>query len=76
MAANALLGGVVKAAAIAIAGAILLAGCSLFGSDKPEANAGDTASSEEILKKNCADPKWKEQNLGLWYSVCRPPLKW
>jgi len=69
-------GGVVKAAAIAIAAAILLAGCSLFGSDKPEANAGDSASSEEILKKNCADPKWKEQNLGLWYSVCRPPLKW
>ena len=32
--------------------------------------------SPEVLKKNCADPKWKEDNLGLWYSVCRQPLRW
>ena len=51
---------------------ILLSGCS---DDKPALPASQ-ASSEEILKKNCADPKWKEDNLGLWYSVCRQPLRW
>lgn len=72
------MGGIVKAAMVALAAATILAGCSWFGSDEPtEAPAsGSTASSEEILKKDCADPKWKEQNLGLWYSVCRPSLAW
>lgn len=70
------LGGAVRAAAIAMAAAMLLVGCSLFSSDKSEPVPGDSASSEEILKKNCSDEKWKEQNLGLWYSVCRPPLRW
>jgi len=23
-------------------------------------------------EKNCADPKWKEAHLGVWYSICRP----
>ena len=41
----------------------------------PASTASD-ANAEELLKKNCADPKWKEQNLGLWYSVCRQPLRW
>ena len=54
-----------------LAVAILASGCS----DKPDATASQ-GSSEEILKKNCADPKWREQNLGLWYSVCRQPLRW
>jgi len=64
----------VRAVFIALAAAILLSGCS---DDKPATTAttGD-AASEEILKKKCADPKWKEQNLGLWYSVCRQPLRW
>ena len=66
----------VRPAVIAIAAAALLAGCSLFGSDKPAPVPGDSASSEQILKKDCSDPKWKEQNLGLWYSVCRPSLTW
>jgi hypothetical protein len=66
----------VRSTVILVAAAILLAGCSLFSSDKGDAAAGDSASSEEILKKNCSDEKWKEQNLGLWYSVCRPPLRW
>lgn len=73
------MGGAVKAAAIAIAAAVLLAGCSWFGSDKGEQAASETvstASSAEILQKDCADPNWKEKNLGLWYSVCRPSLKW
>ena len=47
-------------------------GCS---DDKPNTVAGPTLS-EEALKRDCADPKWKEQNLGLWYSVCRTPLRW
>jgi hypothetical protein len=52
--------------------AFLAGGCS---GDKPATPAGQR-SSEETLKRDCADPKWKEQNLGLWYSVCRPSLSW
>jgi PBP1b-binding outer membrane lipoprotein LpoB len=55
-----------------LAAAILLSGCS----DDTPISTKSEASSEEILKKDCADPKWKEQNLGLWYSVCRQPLRW
>ena len=46
-------------------------GCS---DDKP-VTSGSTISPEE-LKRECADPQWKEKNLGLWYSVCRQPLRW
>jgi hypothetical protein len=57
-----------------------LAGCGWFGGkkgdDKPAAAAGPALSSDEILKKDCADDNWKKQNLGLWYSVCRQPMKW
>ena len=56
-----------------VAAAIILSACS---GDKASPAAASQDSSEEILKKNCADPKWKEQNLGLWYSVCRQPLRW
>jgi hypothetical protein len=49
----------------------MLAGCS--GSPPPDVNS---TASAETLKKNCADPHWREQNLGLWYSVCRKPLQW
>jgi hypothetical protein len=62
----------VRAVVIVLAAAILAGGCS---DDKPAASAGK-ASSEEILKRDCADPKWRDQNLGLWYSVCRQPLRW
>ncbi len=61
-----------RAVVVVLAAAILASGCS---DDKPVAKASQ-ASSEEILKRDCADPKWREQNLGLWYSVCRPPLRW
>ncbi len=61
-----------RAVFFVLAVAILAGGCS---DDQPVATASQ-ASSEEILKKNCADAKWKEQNLGLWYSVCRQPLRW
>ena len=50
---------------------LLVAGC---GDDKPVVSA--TEASAETLKKDCADPQWKEKNLGLWYSVCRQPLQW
>lgn len=47
-------------------------GCS---DDKPRTVAGPTLS-EDGLKRDCNDPKWKDQNLGLWYSVCRKPMRW
>ncbi len=61
-----------------------LGGCSwvggLFGSKEPDqpppTSAGPALSSDEILKKDCNDEAWKQQNLGLWYSVCRQPMKW
>ena len=59
-------------AVFVVVATILLSGCS---GDKTAAKT-DQASSEEILKRDCADAKWKEKNLGLWYSVCRQPLRW
>ena len=61
-----------RAVIVVLAAAILVGGCS---DDKSAATAGK-ASPEEILKRDCADPKWRDQNLGLWYSVCRQPLRW
>ena len=61
-----------RAVFVALAVVLLASGC---GSDDKAARA-PAASSEEILKRDCADPKWREQNLGLWYSVCRQPLRW
>lgn len=58
---------------LVLGAAFLLAGCS---DDSAKPPPGSEASSEQILKKDCNDPKWKEQNLGLWYSVCRQPLRW
>jgi hypothetical protein len=53
--------------------AVVLAGCS----DEPSPiTASNEASSEAALKRDCANPKWKEENLGLWYSVCRQPVRW
>jgi hypothetical protein len=53
--------------------ASLAGGCS---GDQPAAATATPDHSERILKKDCTDQKWREQNLGLWYSVCRQPLKW
>ena len=53
--------------------ALLAAGCG--GDDKPEVTAGQTLS-EEAVKQKCADPQWREQNLGVWYAVCRQPVGW
>ena len=62
----------VKAVFAAVALMLLTAGC---GDDKPK-TPESSVSSEELLKRNCADQAWREQNLGLWYSVCRQPLRW
>jgi len=50
---------------------VMVVGCS----DDKAAKTGSTMSPDE-LKQKCADPQWKEKNLGLWYSVCRQPLRW
>jgi hypothetical protein len=49
---------------------LLLGAC---GDDKPVV---DSTNSEQVLQRDCNDPKWKQQNLGLWYSVCRQPMRW
>jgi hypothetical protein len=58
-----------------------LAACGWFGGHKDDQAATTPAavsnlSSDEVLKKDCADANWKQQNLGLWYSVCRQPMRW
>ena len=53
------------------AAATLVAGCS---DDKPTITAKSEASSDAILQRDCASPQWKQENLGLWYSVCRKPV--
>lgn len=63
---------------LAVTVTLPLCGCGWFGNkdaDQPPAN-GPAQTSDEILLKDCNDPQWKQQNLGLWYSVCRQPMKW
>lgn len=52
--------------------AVLLAACSSHDPVAPP-NATESAA---MVAKNCADPQWKDKNLGLWYSVCRQPIQW
>ena len=64
---------------LTLAIALSLAGCGWFDKkdpDQPPPSSGPAMSSDEILKKDCGDEKWKQQNLGLWYSVCRQPMTW
>jgi len=59
--------------------ALPLRGCGWFGhksDDQAATTSGPPTSSDEILKKDCSDETWKQQNLGLWYSVCRQSMKW
>jgi hypothetical protein len=58
--------------ALAMLLAALLGAC---GEDTVRAPASATESPETVAK-NCADPQWKDKNLGLWYSVCRRPMSW
>ena len=58
--------------AIAALIAVLLSACSNSTSVAP----ADTTEFAAMVQKNCADPHWKDQNLSLWYSVCRTPMRW
>jgi hypothetical protein len=53
-----------------------LCGCGWFGHKGDDPPPPDTQTSDETLKRDCANDQWKQQNLGLWYSVCRQPMKW
>ncbi len=55
--------------------ALPLCSCGWFGHKDADQTA-PAQTSDEILKKDCNDPQWKQQNLGLWYSVCRQPMRW
>lgn len=47
----------------------LLAACGSRSSGiNPVADQREAAEQQ----KQCADPKWKEAHLGIWYTVCRP----
>jgi hypothetical protein len=59
------------ALALSLMIALMLGACS--GSGKFVPVPGD-ANSEQHLRQDCANPNWKEQNLGLWYSLCRKPM--
>jgi hypothetical protein len=59
--------------AVLALGIVLLAGCSHGADDRPPPGSEMSAAA---LAKTCADPNWKKQNLGLWYSVCRRPMQW
>jgi hypothetical protein len=59
--------------AVLALGIILLAGCSHTVDDRPPPGSQMSASA---LAKTCANPNWKKQNLGLWYSVCQHPMQW
>ena len=65
---------------LVLAAALPLAACGWFGGHKDDqastAPSGPTLSSDEVLQKDCSDETWKQQNLGVWYSVCRQPMKW
>jgi hypothetical protein len=69
----------VRRTLVILGAALPLAACGWFGGHKDDQAAktsGPAVSSDEVLQKDCADDKWKQQNLGLWYSVCRQPMKW
>jgi hypothetical protein len=62
---------------LAVAIALPLGGCGWFGHKDDQAQAtGPSTPSDEVLKRDCSDENWKQQNLGLWYSVCRQPMRW
>lgn len=53
--------------------ALFGSGCSSDDTPPPQQSQ---AQSQKILLKDCDSPSWKQENLGLWYSVCRPPMRW
>ena len=54
----------------------LIAVCLAACSDATPVAPASATESAAMVAKNCADPHWRDQNLGLWYSVCRKPLNW
>jgi hypothetical protein len=70
----------VRRALLIVMVALPVAACGWFGGHKDDqaakAPSGPAMSSDEVLQKDCSDDNWKQQNLGLWYSVCRQPMKW
>jgi hypothetical protein len=57
-----------KRMGLVVAAAVLLSACSSGNGINPEEDQKEAIQQQ----KNCADPKWKEDHLGVWYSVCRP----
>jgi hypothetical protein len=43
-----------------------LSGCKDSVADDPRHDAQTEAAREQ----DCANPQWKEANLGLWYNIC------
>lgn len=43
-----------------------LSGCKNSPADNPQHDARTDARRDQ----DCADPQWKEANLGLWYNIC------
>jgi hypothetical protein len=71
--------GQVRRTLVILGAALPLAACGWFGSHKDDQAAtasGPTTPSDQVLQKDCSDETWKQQNLGLWYSVCRQSMKW
>jgi len=69
----------VRRAFLILAVALPLTACGWFGhksDDETAKTAGPAIPSDEVLKRDCSDETWKQQNLGLWYSVCRQPMRW
>ena len=56
----------------AIVLALALAGLAGCGSGAAGIDPAEDQKQAIQQQKNCADPKWKEAHLGVWYSVCRP----
>ncbi|HTV90999.1 MAG TPA: hypothetical protein VME41_18450 [Stellaceae bacterium] len=56
--------------ALAVVMPLLASACS----DHPRTPVPGDAHGEQHLRQDCDNATWKEQNLGLWYSLCRKPV--
>jgi len=66
----------VRSTILVFSAVFLAAGCLAACSDDTPVAPPSATESAAMVEKNCNDPHWREQNLGLWYSVCRQPLQW
>jgi hypothetical protein len=71
-------GGRIKGGALVRPGivAVILAALAACSGSSATPPPSDPTAEAAILKKDCSDPHWRDENLGLWYSVCRQPLRW